>query len=114
MTHPSYLVGIDCGTQSAKVVIFDATGTVISSGQQSLRPMSRPHPGVALHPDDDLWDAIAAASRLAMAGYFGFDRFRNDARRLLSHWYFGYRNRRFQSISRGQFCLKLFLGFQPD
>ena len=30
--------------------------------------MSRPRHGVAFHPDDDLWDSIAAASRRAMAG----------------------------------------------
>ena len=62
-----YLVGIDCGTQSAKVVIYDATGAVVARGQQALRPMSRPRHGVALHPDDDLWTAIVAAGRAAMA-----------------------------------------------
>ena len=69
MTTPAYLVGIDCGTQSAKVVIFDAHGTAISSGQQALRPMSRPAPGVVVHPDDDLWDAITGASCQAIAAF---------------------------------------------
>ena len=32
-----------------------------ASGQQLLRPMDRPRHGVAVHPDDDLWTAIAAA-----------------------------------------------------
>ncbi len=66
-----YLIGVDCGTQSAKVVIYDAQGQVISRGRQTLRPMSRPSHGVAIHPDDDLWDAICAASRQAMAGFTG-------------------------------------------
>jgi sugar (pentulose or hexulose) kinase len=67
----SYLVGIDCGTQSAKVVVYDELGEVVSRGQRFLRPMSRPRHGVAVHPDDDLWDAIADASREAMAGFGG-------------------------------------------
>jgi len=70
MTGP-YLVGIDCGTQSAKVVVYDATGNAVARGRQALRPMDRPRHGVAIHPDDDLWDSIAAASRQAMASFAG-------------------------------------------
>jgi len=66
-----YLIGVDCGTQSAKVVVYDRRGRAVASGRQVLRPMSRPHPGVAVHPDDDLWDSIAAASRQAMAEFDG-------------------------------------------
>ena len=66
-----YLIGIDGGTQSSKVVVFDATGNVVSEGRQALRPMRRPAHGVAVHPDDDLWDSIAAASRRALAGFTG-------------------------------------------
>lgn len=62
----AYVVGIDCGTQSAKVVVHDAAGRVVGRGQQLLRPMERPRHGVAVHPDDDLWAAISAASRQAM------------------------------------------------
>lgn len=61
------LIGVDCGTQSAKVVVFNALGHVIAKGTRLLRPMERPHHGVVIHPDDDLWDAIATASNLAMA-----------------------------------------------
>lgn len=70
MTGP-YLVGIDCGTQSAKVVVYDAAGRAVARGRQALRPMDRPRHGVATHPDDDLWDAIAGASRQAMASFTG-------------------------------------------
>lgn len=66
MSEP-LLVGIDCGTQSAKVVVFDRHGNAVASGQHLLRPMSRPRHGVAFHPDDDLWTAISAASRAAIA-----------------------------------------------
>lgn len=66
-----YVVGVDCGTQSAKVVIFDVTGNVMANGNQTLRPMERPQQGVVLHPDDDIWDAICAASRQAMSLFPG-------------------------------------------
>ncbi|MEX0846993.1 MAG: FGGY family carbohydrate kinase [Ilumatobacteraceae bacterium] len=66
-----YLIGVDCGTQSAKVVIVDAAGTTVAHGKQVLRPMERPRHGVAIHPDDDLWTAIASASRQAMAAFTG-------------------------------------------
>ena len=62
-----YVIGVDCGTQSAKVVVYDSVGNVAAGGQQTLQPMSRPRHGVAVHPDDDLWRSIAAASRQAMA-----------------------------------------------
>jgi sugar (pentulose or hexulose) kinase len=61
------VVGIDCGTQSAKVVIVDAAGRTIAQGRQALRPMIHPTPGAALHPDDDLWTATTAACRAAVA-----------------------------------------------
>ena len=66
-----YVIGVDCGTQSAKVVIYDNLGIAMSSGQQFLQPMSRPRPGVVVHPDDDLWTAIGVASREAMAAFPG-------------------------------------------
>ncbi|MFN8023451.1 MAG: FGGY-family carbohydrate kinase [Acidimicrobiales bacterium] len=64
-----YLVGIDCGSQSAKVVVYDADGRAVARGQQPLQPMLRPRHGVVLHPDDDLWTATAAATRQAMAAF---------------------------------------------
>jgi sugar (pentulose or hexulose) kinase len=69
--HGPYLIGIDCGTQSAKVVVYDASGNAVSQARRTLQPMSRPRHGVAVHPGDDLWDSIAAASRDALAGFTG-------------------------------------------
>ena len=66
-----FLIGVDCGTQSAKVVIFDAAGNAFARGDQPLRPMLRPRHGVVVHPEDDLWDAISVASRAAMANFTG-------------------------------------------
>ena len=67
----SYLVGVDCGTQSAKVVVYDAAGTAVARGQHTLQPMSRPRHGVAVHPDDDLWRSIASASSQALDAFTG-------------------------------------------
>ncbi len=66
-----FLIGVDCGTQSAKVVIFDAAGNAVARGDQALRPMLRPRHGVVVHPEDDLWDAISVASRVALANFTG-------------------------------------------
>jgi sugar (pentulose or hexulose) kinase len=71
MMKSPHIIGIDCGTQSAKVVVYDAAGNIVGRGQQTLRPMSRPRHGVAIHPDDDLWESIAAASRQAMSAFTG-------------------------------------------
>lgn len=64
-----FVVGIDCGTQSAKVVIYDLLGNVVGRGQQALAPMDRPRHGVVVHPGDDLWDSIVAASRAALRDF---------------------------------------------
>ncbi len=67
----TYIIGVDGGSQSSKVAIYDREGSVVCESRQALRPMSRPRNGVVEHPDDDLWDSIAAASRRAMAQFGG-------------------------------------------
>ena len=52
-------------------MIYDARGNVAAQGRQPLRPTSRPRHGVVVHPDDDLWESIAAASREAMKSFRG-------------------------------------------
>lgn len=66
-----YIIGIDGGSQSSKVVIFDSEGNIICEGKQPLKPMCLPKPGVVEHPDDDLWDSIAVACRRAMDSFSG-------------------------------------------
>lgn len=66
-----YFIGVDCGTQSAKVVVYDIAGNAVARGQQALQPTSRPQHGVAIHPDDDLWQSIALASSRAMDAFTG-------------------------------------------
>lgn len=67
----AYLIGIDNGSQSTKVVIFDEQGRVVSRGQQALRPNDTPRPGVVEHPGDDLWDSVCSASRQAIESFDG-------------------------------------------
>ncbi|MDA3835087.1 MAG: FGGY-family carbohydrate kinase [Spirochaetales bacterium] len=66
-----YVIGIDGGSQSTKVVIFDLEGRVVSEGKEKLRPLQRPSPGVAEHPDDDLWNSLVIACRRAFEDFYG-------------------------------------------
>ncbi|MBK1783769.1 FGGY-family carbohydrate kinase [Prauserella cavernicola] len=67
----AYLVGIDNGSQSTKVTIYDEHGTVHARGRVPLRPNAMPEPGAVEHPDDDLWDSIGGAMRAALAVFEG-------------------------------------------
>lgn len=69
------LVGIDGGTQSTKVIVFDVHGHVVAQGIRRLRPLDMPAPGVAEHPDDDLWASLKVACQAAMVQ---LDERRND------------------------------------
>ncbi|MCX6364840.1 MAG: FGGY family carbohydrate kinase, partial [Actinobacteria bacterium] len=66
-----YIIGVDGGTQSSKVVVYDLEGNVVCEGRRTLLPMEHPEPGLAVHPDDDLWESIVAASREAMTKFPG-------------------------------------------
>ena len=66
-----YILGVDNGSQSTKVVIHDFAGRAVAAGRQMLRPANRPRPGVVEYPDDDLWDSVAGASRQALAAFRG-------------------------------------------
>lgn len=66
-----YIVGIDEGSQSAKILIFDLEGNVVCEGKEDLRPNYLANPGIVEHPDDNLWDALCEASKKAMASFPG-------------------------------------------
>lgn len=61
-----YILAIDEGSQSSKVVIFDTEGRVVCQASEALAPMYTPEPGVAEHPGDDLYDSIVAAASRVM------------------------------------------------
>lgn len=62
-----YIVGIDVGSQSAKVLIYDLTGKIVAKGKKKLAPMHLESPGIVEHPNDNLWDSLCEASQLALA-----------------------------------------------
>ena len=53
-----YIIGIDEGSQSAKILIFDTKGNIVCEAKHALKPYNLPRPGIVEHPDDDWWDAI--------------------------------------------------------
>lgn len=67
----SYLVAIDNGSQSTKVHVIDERGAVHASARVGLRPYAHPAPGHAVHPGDDLWESIVAATRSALERFSG-------------------------------------------
>jgi sugar (pentulose or hexulose) kinase len=64
-----YIIGIDGGTQSSKVVIFNTRGDLICEASEKLKPLYMPAFGVAEHPDDDLWNSVGIASKKALAKF---------------------------------------------
>ncbi|MBV6373236.1 FGGY-family carbohydrate kinase [Enterococcus casseliflavus] len=61
-----YIVGIDGGSQSTKIVIFDFEGNVVGEGKKELLPMSLKDGGIVEHPGDDLWESLCDAAKEAM------------------------------------------------
>ncbi len=64
-------LAIDSGSQSTKVSVIDAAGVVRAEARRPLRPYDLGPDGRAVHPDDDLWDALAVATRAAVTAYDG-------------------------------------------
>lgn len=61
-----YVIGIDFGTESARVGIFDQTGQPVSFASQTY-PLYHPHPGWAEQNPDEWWAALVTATRAALA-----------------------------------------------
>lgn len=66
-----YIIGVDNGTQSTKVYIFNPKGEIVASASQPLRPMMARKLGYVEHPDDDLWDSIKATCKELMSKFEG-------------------------------------------
>lgn len=65
MTKPIFL-GIDVGTGSARAGLFDATGHMLSSAKRDIR-LWRDGADIAEQSSDDIWSAVCAATREAVA-----------------------------------------------
>ena len=65
MTGP-YVLGIDFGTESVRVGIFDRAGVPLVFASQTY-PLYHPQPGWAEQQPDAWWSALVAATRTALA-----------------------------------------------
>jgi FGGY-family pentulose kinase len=61
-----YVLGIDFGTESVRVGIFDPAGVPVVFASQAY-PLYHPHPGWAEQQPDEWWSALVAATRTALA-----------------------------------------------
>lgn len=66
-----YIIGIDGGTQSTKVSLFDLDGNIVVEERVALRPLYSPDAETAEHPDDDLWDSLGQACQAMMKRFTG-------------------------------------------
>ncbi|OPA74776.1 sugar kinase [Paenibacillus selenitireducens] len=66
-----YLLGVDSGSQSTKVYIFNKKGDVVCSESAPIKPLVARKPGYAEHPDDDLWDSLKAVLQKVMTSFTG-------------------------------------------
>jgi len=62
-----YVVGVDAGTTSAKVIIFDLQGNIISEARSSYEVI-RPHPGWSEQKAQWWWQAFCKATKQALRG----------------------------------------------
>lgn len=64
-------MGIDNGSQSTKVAIYDLEGNEVAFGSYQLQDTLSPKPGVVIHPDDDLWDSVYKGMKNCLANFTG-------------------------------------------
>ncbi len=62
-----YILAIDGGTQSTKVVIFDFSGNEICSEAVKLQEIHLYGDNRAEHPGDDLWDSLKQACKVLLS-----------------------------------------------
>jgi sugar (pentulose or hexulose) kinase len=66
-----YVMGIDNGSQSTKVAIYDFDGNEVAFGSYQLKDTLSPETGVVIHPDDDLWDSVVGAMKNCLDQFTG-------------------------------------------
>lgn len=67
MTTDPIFLGIDVGTGSARAGLFDATGRMLATARRDIA-LWREGADIAEQSSDDIWSAVCAATREAMAG----------------------------------------------
>lgn len=66
-----YLIGVDSGSQSTKVYIFNQRGQIVTMASEGLKPMLTNKLGHVEHPDDDLWDSLKIVLKRLMNEFKG-------------------------------------------
>ncbi|MDR0376214.1 MAG: hypothetical protein LBH70_00285 [Spirochaetaceae bacterium] len=66
-----YSIGIDSGTQSTRVIMYDRKGRRVAHGSAEHPKMITPRPGWAEHGVNDIWDALRAASAEMFSRFTG-------------------------------------------
>jgi len=66
MSGADYLLAIDQGTTSTRAILFDAAGAVHHIARAPLRQIY-PRPGWVEHDPEEIWQAVAATCRAAIA-----------------------------------------------
>jgi len=72
-----YIIGIDGGTQSTKLAVFDTAGHEICSQTVQLRPIHFYDDTRAEHPGDDLWESLKTAC------HGMFEKFKGDKNNII-------------------------------
>jgi glycerol kinase len=70
MAPPDYLLAIDQGTTSTRALLFDAAGAVHHTARRELRQLY-PRPGWVEHDPEEIWQAVVATCREAIAAADG-------------------------------------------
>src|SRR5438046_2295001 len=70
MRAPDYLLAIDQGTTSTRAILFDAAGAVRHTARRELRQIY-PRPGWVEQDPEEIWQAVVAACREAIAAAEG-------------------------------------------
>ncbi len=65
------VLALDCGTQSARALAFDARGELIARAKVEYRPYFSARPGWAEQDPELWWDSLARACRELVAGLAG-------------------------------------------
>ena len=70
MSATDHLLAIDQGTTSTRAILFDATGAVRHTARRELRQIY-PQPGWVEHDPEEIWQAVVATCREAIAAAQG-------------------------------------------
>lgn len=62
------VLGLDAGTTSAKAVVMDRAGMIRATAESDPIPTRSPEPGASEQCPEEIWRAVAAAARRAVAG----------------------------------------------